>query len=53
MALVIDIASYNGRPKIFPTKQNVEVLFLTKRSTSRVHPLDAGISAIIKRRYTR
>ena len=53
VALLIDNASCHGRIENLPSLRNVEVLFLPKRTTFLVQPLDAGIIACIKRRYRR
>ena len=53
VALLIDNACCHGRIENLPSLRNVAVLFLPKRTTSRVKPLDAGIIACIKRRYRR
>ncbi len=53
VVLLIDNASCNGRVDDLPELSNVEVVYLPKRTTSRIQPLDAGIIACLKRRYRR
>ncbi len=49
--LLIDKASSHGTYEQLPTLQHVRILFLPKRTTSLLHPLDAGFIACIKRKY--
>ncbi len=53
VALLIDNASCYGSAETLPILQNVEVIFLPKRTTSRIQSLGAGIIACIKRRFRR
>ena len=53
MALLIDNASCRGRIENLLSLRNVKVLFLPKRTTFRVQPLDAAIIVCIKHRYRR
>ena len=49
--LLLDIAPFHGSIARLPKLSNVSVLFLPKRTTSRMQPMDAGVIAALKRRY--
>lgn len=51
--LLIDNDSRHGTYQTIPELRSVRVVFLPKRTTSRIQPLDAGIIASVKRRYLR
>lgn len=51
--LLIDNWSAHGEIEILPTLSRIHVIFLPKNTTSRLHPLDSGVIACIKKRYSR
>ncbi len=51
VVLLLDNASCHGSNTNTPVLSNVTVIFLPKRTTSRLQPMDAGVIADIKRRY--
>ena len=53
VALIFDNASCHGNRDNLPEMQNVEVIYLSPRTTSRIQPLGAGVIACIKRGYHR
>lgn len=51
--LMIDYAFCHGQEASLPSLGNVRVVFLRKSTTSRLHPLYAGVFAGIKRHFRR
>ena len=51
--LLLDNCSAHGSQQSMPDMDNVRVVFLPPNTTSKVQPMDAGIIACMKVRYTR
>ncbi len=49
--LLVDNCEAHGKPETLPELDNVDVMFLSKNTTSKIQPLDAGIIAAMKRQY--
>ena len=49
--LLLDNATFLGSIARLPEFSNVSVLFLSKRTTSRLQPMNSGVIATLKRRY--
>ena len=49
VALVLDNCSAHGSAEFAPNLQNVQIIFLSKNTTSVLQPLDAGVIASLKK----
>ena len=51
--LLTDNAPCHGQASTIPNLLHTQILFLPKNTTSRIHPLDEGVIACIKKRFRR